>query len=113
MPKTAPVVWNYDTLKEELTAALADYQNRIYTEDTVAEAKTDRAKLNKLKKALSDERIERKKEFNKPFEAFEEQIKELCGIIDSVTSGLSAMSLPFLSVNVITPSDMRKSLLFE
>ena len=88
MPKTAPVVWNYDTLKEELTAALADYQNRIYTEDTVAEAKTDRAKLNKLKKALSDERIERKKEFNKPFEAFEEQIKELCGIIDSVTSGI-------------------------
>ena len=88
MPKTAPVVWNYETLKEELTAALADYQNRIYTEDTVAEAKTDRAKLNKLKKALSDERIERKKEFNKPFEAFEEQIKELCGIIDSVTSGI-------------------------
>ena len=88
MPKTAPVVWNYEALKAELTAALADYHNRIYTEDTVADAKTDRAKLNKLKKALSDERIERKKEFNKPFEAFEEQIKELCGIIDSVTSGI-------------------------
>ena len=81
-PQNAPVIWNYDELKVNLTTALADYQNRVYTEDTIAEAKEDSAKLNKLKKAISDERISRKKEYMKPFETFEDQAKELCELID-------------------------------
>lgn len=87
-PKTEPVIWNYTELRDNLTTALADYQSRIYTEDTIAEAKEDRAKLNKLKKAISDERISRKKEYMKPFEEFENQAKELCEMIDSASSGI-------------------------
>lgn len=85
-----PIVFNYDELKEALTTALADYKGRIYTEDTVGEAKKDKAKLNTLKKALSDERISRKKDFMKPFETFEEQVKDLCGMIDEATSGIDS-----------------------
>ena len=87
-PQNAPVVWNFSELKENLTTALADYQSRIYTEDTIAEAKEDSAKLNKLKKAISDERISRKKEYMKPFETFEDQAKELCELIDEAASGI-------------------------
>ena len=54
----------------------------------IAEAKEDKAKLNKLKKALSDERISRKKDYMKPLETFEEQIKDLCSLIDEATSGI-------------------------
>lgn len=87
-PQSKPVVFNYLELKEGLTTALADYKNRIYTEDMIGEAKADKAKLNKLRKTLSDERIARKKDFMKPFETFENQVKELCEIIDAATSGI-------------------------
>ncbi len=87
-PQNKPVVWNYDELKENLTTALADYQNRIYTEDTIAEAKEDRAKLNKLKKAINDERIAREKEYMQPFAEFKAQAKELCDMIDTASSGI-------------------------
>ena len=90
MPTPQPVVFNYETLKKELSTALADYKGRIYTEDTVGEAKKDKAKLNTLKKALSDERITRKKDFMKPFETFEAQVKDLCGMIDEATSGIDS-----------------------
>lgn len=87
-PKTKPVVWNYEELKSDLTTALADYESRVYTEDTIAEAKEDRAKLNKLKKAINDERISREKEYMQPFAEFKAQAKELCDMIDTASSGI-------------------------
>lgn len=87
-PKNAPVIWNYDELKENLSTALADYSNRVYTEDMLAEAKSDRAKLNKLKDAIDAERISRKKEYMKPFETFENQAKELVDLINTASSGI-------------------------
>ena len=87
-PKNAPVVWNYEELKKNLETALADYQNRIYTENTITEAKEDRAKLNKLKKAINDERISREKEYMQPFNEFKTQAKELCDLIDEASSGI-------------------------
>lgn len=87
-PKTKPVVWNYEELKSDLTTALKDYESRVYTEDTIAEAKEDRAKLNKLKKAINDERIAREKEYMQPFSEFKAQAKELCDMIDTASSGI-------------------------
>jgi hypothetical protein len=87
-PKTKPVVWNYEELKSDLTTALKDYESRVYTEDTIAEAKEDRAKLNKLKKAINDERIAREKEYMQPFNEFKAQAKELCEMIDTASSGI-------------------------
>ena len=88
-PQNAPVVWNYDELKKNLETALADFSNRVYTEDMITEAKEDKAKLNKLKKAISHERIPRKKEYMQPFETFENQAKELCDLIETALSGIS------------------------
>jgi len=87
-PKNKPVVWNYEQLKADLTTALADYENRVYTEDTIDEAKADKAKLNKLKKAINDERIAREKEYMQPFNEFKAQAKELCDLIDTASSGI-------------------------
>lgn len=87
-PKNKPVVWNYEQLRADLTTALKDYESRVYTEDTIAEAKEDRAKLNKLKKAINDERIAREKEYMQPFNEFKAQAKELCDMIDTASSGI-------------------------
>ena len=89
-PKPQPVVFNFSELKEGLSTALADYKGKAYDESMLAEAKADTANLNKLKKALNDERIFRKKEFEAPFKVFEDQVKELCGMIDEATSGIKA-----------------------
>ena len=89
-PKTKPVVWNYEEIKSDLTTALKDYESRVYTEDTIAEAKEDRAKLNKLKKAINDERIAREKEYMQPFNEFKSQAKELCDMIDTASSGIAS-----------------------
>ena len=85
----APVVVNFAKLKMELTAELLNYKEKVYTEDNIGAAKEDRAKLNKFKTLLDNERKTRKKEYMQPFEAFEGQIKELCSIVDEVTSGIS------------------------
>ena len=87
-PQNKPVSWNFAELKSNLETALTDYQNRVYTEDTIAEAKEDRAKLNKLRKAINDERIAREKEYMQPFNEFKAQAKELCDMIDTASSGI-------------------------
>lgn len=87
-PKNKPVLWNFTELKGNLETALANYESRVYTEDTIAEAKEDRAKLNKLKKAINDERIAREKEYMQPFNEFKAQAKELCDMIDTASSGI-------------------------
>lgn len=77
-----PIVFNYDEIKTQLLTKLSDYKTMVYTPEQITAAKKDRANLNNLKKALSDERVRRKKEFLEPFEKFEAQIKELCNLID-------------------------------
>lgn len=77
-----PIEFNYEELKTQLLTKLDTYKHLQYTSDQIQAAKTDRAALNSLKKALNDERIRREKEFLEPFNQFKAQIKELCDLID-------------------------------
>lgn len=74
--------FNYEQLKRELSEKVEVYSNLVYTDDQIKSAKADRADLNRLKKALNDERIRREKEYMQPFNAFKTQINEIIGIID-------------------------------
>jgi hypothetical protein len=76
------IKFNFEELKTELTAKAHEYKVTVYTEDKIKEAKSDRASLNKLKKALNDERIRLEKEYMKPFNEFKSQINEIIGIVD-------------------------------
>lgn len=78
----APVTFNYEELKQELLQKVSVYGTMVYTEDQVKLAKADRANLNRLKKALNDERIRREKEYMEPFNQFKAQISEIISIID-------------------------------
>lgn len=73
--------FNYEELKAELTERLDHYNNLVVTEDAIKEAKADRAKLNGLRKAIDDRRKEIKKEYLKPYDGFEKQVKELTTLI--------------------------------
>lgn len=76
------IEFNYEELKAELISKVSFYETLVYTDDQVKDAKTDRANLNKLKKALNDERIRREKEYMRPFNEFKAQVNEIISIID-------------------------------
>ena len=78
----AEIKFNYEDIKQELIAKVGIYETMVYTDDQIANAKKDKATLNKLKKTLNDKRIELERDYMKPFETFKGQIKELCTLID-------------------------------
>ena len=86
MQAPAPIVWNYDELKAEIEAKVKSYETAVY--DDMKEAKADRAALNKLSKAINDERIRREKEWAAPFATFKGQVKELTEIIDRASAAI-------------------------
>jgi len=79
---TQEIKWNNEELKKEIATKMQDYNSLAFTENTIKEAKEDRAKLNKLKNAFEAERKRIKKLCLAPYEAFEKQIKEVTGLID-------------------------------
>lgn len=76
------ILFNYEELKTELTEKIKMYETLVYTDEQVKAAKADKANLNKLKKALNDERIRLEKEYMEPFNDFKTKINELINIID-------------------------------
>lgn len=76
------IQFNYEELKQELTEKVSMYETMVYTDDQIKEAKSDKANLNKLKKALNDERIRREREYMQPFNEFKSKINEIISIID-------------------------------
>ena len=76
------ISFNYEELKQELMNKVEMYTNLVYTDEQIGDAKKDKANLNKLKKALNDERIRLQKEYVEPFNVFKGQIDEIISIID-------------------------------
>lgn len=73
---------NMDMLKIAVAEKMQEYKNKQFSEDTKKEAKADVAELRKLKKSVNDRKLEVKKEFMRPYDLFERNVKELIGIID-------------------------------
>ena len=76
------ISFNFEELKNELQVKTEQYTKLVYTDDNIKTAKEDRADLNRLKKALNDERLRLQREYMKPFEGFKKQVDEIIGIID-------------------------------
>lgn len=94
--------FNYEELKAELTSKVSFYETLVYTDDQIKDAKADKANLNKLKRALNDERIRREKEYMQPFNVFKAQINEIIGIIDKPIKGFQGDNLNELQTNLKT-----------
>lgn len=86
----AEISFNFEELKTELSDKVKKYELMTYTDDQIKEAKADRANLNKLKKALNDERIRREKEYMIPFNEFKAKINEIIGIIEKPIAVIDA-----------------------
>lgn len=76
-------IHNLDQLQRAVNAYANKYQNIVVTDTTEKEAKSILAELRKLSAALDDKRKEIKKNYNKPYNDFASQIKELRSYLDS------------------------------
>ena len=75
------IKWNKEELEAAVKAKIEAYENVVYTEDNIKQAKADRAELNKLTKAIEDRRKMVKKKINEPYELFEKELKEILALI--------------------------------
>lgn len=71
---------NYGELKETIKGIAEDFDSIVY--DDIETMKEDRTKLNKLSKNLDDRRKEIKREFKKPLDNFEKDVKDMIALID-------------------------------
>ena len=74
--------WNKDEIKEAVVSITEQYRGLAYTEEQLQEAKADRAKLNAMKKDISDRRIQVKNALLEPYNVFEAEVKEVVALIE-------------------------------
>lgn len=76
------IVWNADEIAKEVAEKVGYYKNLVYTEDQVAEAKKDRAKLRKFVTALKDKDREIKDRCLAPYEEFHNQMQKIILLVE-------------------------------
>lgn len=86
---------NIQVLKKELAERLDYYKGVIVTEDTIRDAKADKANLNKLKTAIDDQRKEVKRQTMALYEPLERECKELLAMIDEPIAAIDGQLKAF------------------
>lgn len=77
----AKIEFNFEEIKAELASLIQQYNTLVVTAESIRDAKDDKARLNKLYKAIDDKRKEIKKLCLAMYEPFEKQCKELLELI--------------------------------
>ncbi len=78
----AMIAFNNAELMEGVKARLASYHGKTYDDNSILEAKEDRATLKKFSKALNDERLRIKKIYTMPLDKFTKEINEVIAVVD-------------------------------
>ena len=73
--------WNKAELEANVRSIVAAYQGLAYTEDTISDAKNDRAALRKLLNEIEDRRKLVKKKCMEPYEAFNSDLEDVTVLI--------------------------------
>ena len=89
------ISFNFEEIKEQLSAEMAYYKGMLFTEETKKEARETVAALRKLKKEVSDRRIEIKKAYLQPYDDFEAKVKELDALINEPIAFISEQVAEF------------------
>lgn len=89
------VRWNYEEVKAWISDGLKRYDGIVYDEKQIAQAKKDRANLNKLADAIDAKRREMKAVYLQPYTEFEAQAKELTAMVKSYSDSIGAQIKAF------------------
>ena len=75
------IQWNRQELEAAIRQKMSQYEGVVYTEDTIQQAKSDRAELNKLTKAIEERRKAVKNIIMEPYMIFESEVKDILELI--------------------------------
>ena len=76
------IEWNKEQFMELVASMTEQYEGITYTDEQIKIAKSDRATLNAMKKAIFDRRIQVKKAVMEPYTKFEAEVAEVAALID-------------------------------
>lgn len=93
--RNTEITANFDEVKAALTEMVAPYTKVIVTEDGIADAKKDRARIRKVADRIDEMRKTVKKAYTEPLTAFEAKCKELTAICAEGSSNLDAQVKAF------------------
>lgn len=79
----------YNKMKDQIDQLHDDLENYEVTKGNLKEAKSTRAKLNKLKKAIKGRKVEIKKKAEAPIKDFNDKVESLVAEIDDSSSKIS------------------------
>lgn len=79
----------YDRMKDQIDQLHEGLENYDVTKENLKEAKSTRAKLNKLKKAIESRKVEIKKKAEAPIKDFNDKVESLVAEIDDSSSKIS------------------------
>lgn len=87
--------FNFEEVKAWLSENLAAYKTMVVTEDAIGASKADKAKIAKISKAISEQRIAIKKRYLEPYNDFETKMKELSGMCDEAAKNIDVQVKAF------------------
>lgn len=88
--KDLVITANFTETKEALTLMMMPYASLIVTEDGIASAKADRAKINKVITNIDDYRKMVKKSYSEPLKVFEDKCKELTKVCKDAVDNIDS-----------------------
>lgn len=86
---------NFEEVETALKEMVAPYASMIVTEDAIADAKSDRAKLRKVRTSIDDYRKSVEKAYKEPVEVFKSRVKPLLEICDKGIENLDSQVKAF------------------
>lgn len=95
--KNVPAIieFDFETVKAQVMAHLEKYNNVVITSDAVKEGKDLIKEINVTRKAIHDARIAEVKKASEPIKFFEDQMKELVSLHDSLLDSLRVQIAKF------------------
>lgn len=73
---------NFEEVKALVRDEMRQYQDLVFADDDIKNAKTTRASLRKMRTQIDDRRKAIKKQWNEPYIEFENKVKEVLAFID-------------------------------
>lgn len=80
---------NFEAVDAYLTEAMEPYTQMVVTEDSIGDAKKTLAALRKLKDGINAQKIAVKREWMKPYNEYEGDVKTLMGRVDSAIDNIA------------------------
>lgn len=80
--KLGVITSNFEDIKKAATDKAAEYKGIVVTKDTTKDAKADIAELRRYQKDINERKKEVKDSYMQPYDEFENQCKEVIGILE-------------------------------